>query len=100
MRFVQLHIWCSLLVSAFGAYLYSYNARPGRPPRPPPARGPPEGSATAPRRPRAATATPRRPTAAPIATRMKAKAMVVGHDFRFGRGREGTAEGLRDRLEL
>jgi riboflavin kinase/FMN adenylyltransferase len=30
-----------------------------------------------------------------IARRLQAKSIVVGHDFRFGRGREGTAEGLR-----
>ena len=33
-----------------------------------------------------------------IQKRLRSKAMVVGHDFRFGRGREGTAEGLRQRL--
>ena len=30
-----------------------------------------------------------------IARRLQAKSIVVGHDFRFGRGREGTADGLR-----
>lgn len=30
-----------------------------------------------------------------IAGRLQAKSVVVGHDFRFGRGREGSAEGLR-----
>lgn len=33
-----------------------------------------------------------------IARRLQTKSIVVGHDFRFGRGREGTAEGLRSFL--
>jgi riboflavin kinase/FMN adenylyltransferase len=33
-----------------------------------------------------------------IQKRMRAKAMVVGHDFRFGNGRKGNAEGLKDML--
>jgi len=33
-----------------------------------------------------------------IQKRLGAQALVVGHDFRFGRGREGTAEGLKERL--
>lgn len=32
--------------------------------------------------------------------RLGAKAVVVGWDFRFGRGREGTAEGLRTWLDM